>query len=77
MISDIFLDGCLFGVVLVHAGAERQFTARLVDFDDDELLFDDSHGEVVVEPRHKVTKIALLNSERYGNYNYALTLLRN
>jgi hypothetical protein len=71
MISDKLLDRCLFEVVLAHAGAERQFTARRVDFDDDELLFEDSHGEAVVEPRHEITKIALLNSERYGNYNYS------
>jgi hypothetical protein len=67
--DDKHLDRCLFGVVLVHAGAERQFTARLVDFD--ELLFEDSQGMVTTEPRHKATKITQLNSERYGNYNYS------
>jgi hypothetical protein len=71
MIGDKHLDRCLFGVSFVHAGAERQFTARLEDFDDDELLFEDSHGEVVTEPRQEITRIALLNSERYGGYNYS------
>ena len=74
MIDDKWLDRCLFYVCIAYAntaGVERHFTARLIDFSDCELLFEDAQGMVTTEPRQKITKIMQLNSERYGNYNYS------
>lgn len=69
-----WLDRCLFSVCVAHMktnGIKRHFTAELVGFDEENLFFQDSSGEVTAEDRRDVVKITPLASERYGKYNHS------